>query len=309
MDISVILPVVERYDNFEKLYREFASEFSGLGKSFEFIFVVDGSFEAAFEELKRIRENNPGIKIIKLTKDFGESTPHSVGFEKSNGEYIFTLASYFQVDASAVGEIWKEIGMGTDLVVTRRFPRTDSKVNQIQSYVYHWLIRKIIALRFHDISCGLKGMKRKVFEEIRLYGDLHRFIPVLAHNQGFKIKEIKAAQRKEDTALRLVRPGAYARRVLDILTIFFITKFTMKPLRFFGLIGMVLATLGGSITCYLGVYRILGLGPIADRPFLLLGVLLMVLGVQTVSIGLLGEIIIFTHAREVKEYNVSEFLE
>jgi hypothetical protein len=162
---------------------------------------------------------------------------------------------------------------------------------------------------FHDISCGLKGMKKKVFEEINLYGDLHRFIPILADKCGFKIKEIEVKQRKEDSVLRLVRTGIYVRRLLDILTIFFVTKFTMKPLRFFGLIGMALFGIGGAITGYLGLYRLFGFGGIADRPLLLLGVILMVLGVQTLSIGLIGEIIIFTHARDVKEYNVEEYLE
>jgi hypothetical protein len=130
----------------------------------------------------------------------------------------------------------------------------------------------------------------------------------LADKCGFKIKEIEVKQRKEDSVLRLVRTGTYVRRLLDILTIFFVTKFTMKPLRFFGLIGIALFGAGGTITGYLGLYRILGLGGIADKPLLLLGVILMVLGVQTLSIGLIGEIIIFTHARDVKEYKVGEYL-
>jgi hypothetical protein len=151
-------------------------------------------------------------------------------------------------------------------------------------------------------------MKRKVFEEIDLYGDLHRFIPILAAKYGFKTKEIKARQRKEDVAMRIVGPGIFVRRLLDMLTVFFITKFTMKPLRFFGLIGTALFGVGGIINGYLALYRLLGFGGIADRPLLLLGVILMVLGVQTLSIGLLGEIIIFTHARKIKEYNIEEYL-
>ncbi len=137
---------------------------------------------------------------------------------------------------------------------------------------------------------------------------MHRFIPILADKCGFKIKEVKAKQRKEDVALRIVGPGIFVRRLLDILTVFFIIKFTMKPLRFFGLIGIMLFGIGGIVSGYLAFYRLLGFGGIADRPLLLLGVILMVLGVQTLSIGLLGEIIIFTHAKDVKEYRVEEYL-
>ena len=308
MDISVIVPVVERYDNLHKLYAEFSSAFDKLGKSYEFIFVVDGEFDKVLEDLKKLKSENSNIKIIKLAKNFGESVALSIGAEKARGKYIFTLASYFQVEPEVVSAIWNELNNGYDLITTRRYPRIDSKINRIQSFVFHWLIWKMTSIRFHDISCGLKGMKRKVFEEIDLYGDLHRFIPILAHRYGFKIKEIKAKQRKEDTAIRLVRSGTYVRRMLDILTMVFITKFTMKPLRFFGLIGTALFGVGGIISGYLTLYKILGFGGIADRPLLLLGVILMVLGVQTLSIGLIGEIIIFTHARDIKEYNVEEYL-
>ncbi len=309
LDISVIVPVVERYNNLHQLYSEFSSAFDKLDKSHEFIFVVDGGFFEAFEDLKKLKTKHPSIKIIKLVKNFGESMALSIGAEKAQGNYIFTLSSYFQVEPEIINTIWNELNNGYDLVLARRYPRIDSRLNRFQSLIFHWLIWKITSTHFHDISCGLKGMKRKVFEKIDLYGDLHRFIPILANKYGFKIKEVKARQRKEDTTIRLVRAGTYSRRLLDILTVFFITKFTMKPLRFFGLIGMALFGMGGVITGYLGLYRILGLGGIADKPLLLLGVILMVLGVQTLSIGLIGEIIIFTHARAVKEYNVEEYLE
>ena len=308
MDISIIVPVVERYDDLRKLYSEFSSAFDKLDKSYEFIFVVDGQFCEAFEDLKKLKTENSSIKIIKLVNNYGESVALSVGLEKAQGSYLFTLASYFQVESEAINTIWNELNNGYDLVLTRRYPRIDSKLNRLQSFLFHWLIRKMTSIHFHDISCGLKGMKRKVFEEISLYGDLHRFIPILADKCGFKIKEVKAKQRKEDVALRLLGLGSYPRRLLDILTVFFITKFTMKPLRFFGLIGIALFGVGGIISGYLVSYKLFGFGGIADRPLLLLGVILMVLGIQTLSIGLIGEIIIFTHARDVKEYTIEEYL-
>ncbi|MHC4270365.1 MAG: glycosyltransferase [Planctomycetota bacterium] len=308
MDISIIVPVVERYDDLRKLYSEFSSTFDNLVISYEFIFVVDEQFCDAFQDLKNMKSDNSSIKIIKFAKNYGESVALTAGLDKAQGDYIFTLASYFQVGPEAINLIWNELKNGYDLVLTRRYPRIDSLLNRFQASIFHWLLRKITSMRFHDISCGLKGMKREVLEEINLYGDLHRFIPILADKYGFKIKEINSKQRKEDSAIRLLRTGSYLRRLLDVLTVFYITKFTMKPLRFFGLIGLMLFGTGGIVSGYLALYRLLGFGGIADRPLLLLGVILMVLGVQTLSIGLVGEIIIFTHAREMKEYKISEYL-
>jgi len=308
MDISIIVPVVERYDDLRKLYTEYSTAFDKLNKSYEFVFVVSGNFSEAVECLKELKSENPSVMVIKLIKDFGESVALQRGVEKAKGDYIFTLASYFQVEPEAISTIWEELNNGYDLVIARRYPRIDSRINRIQSLIFHWLIKRMTSISFHDISCGLRGMKRKVLEEINLYGDLHRFIPILADKCGFNIKEIKAKQRGEDTTMRLVGSGTYVRRLLDILTVFFISKFTMKPLRFFGLVGITFFGIGSIITAYLGVYRLFGFGGIADRPLLLMGILLMVLGIQTLSIGLIGEILIFTHAREIKEYKIEEYL-
>ena len=307
-DISVIVPVVERYDDLCKLYSEFSSAFARLEKYYEFIFVIPEEFCDAINDLTILQKGNPSIKIIKQNRNLGESVALSIGVENAQGNYIFTLASYFQVDPECVNMIWHELMQGVDLVVARRHPRLDSKFNQVQSFLFHWLINKMTSTHFHDISCGLKGMKREVFEEINIYGDLHRFIPILADKYGFKIKEIDAKQRKEDSKIRVLTFGTYVRRLLDIFTIFFIAKFTMKPLRFFGLIGMSIGGIGASIVGYFGAYRLFGFGGIADKPLLLLGVILMVLGVQTISIGLIGEIFIFTHAKDLKEYKVEKLL-
>ncbi len=308
MDISIVVPIVERYDNLRKLHSEFNAAFDKLDKSYEFIFVVGEACNEVLADLKNLKAVNPSMKIIKLSRNSSESVAISVGVEKSQGDYVFTLASYFQVGPECIKTIWNELNDGHDLVITRRYPRIDSRANRLQSYMFHLLVRKMTATYFHDISCGLKGMKRQVLEKIDLYGDLHRFMPILAEKYGFIIKEIKARQRKEDTSIRLLKSGVYLRRLLDILTIIFIVKFTMKPLRFFGLIGMALFGMGGIVSGYLALYKLLGFGGIAGRPLLLLGVVLMVLGIQTLSIGLIGEMIIFTHAKSVKEYKVEEYL-
>ena len=151
-------------------------------------------------------------------------------------------------------------------------------------------------------------MKKRVTSEVPLYGDLHRFIPLLAWQKGFRIIEVDVPQHPADSKLRIYRPGIYLRRLLDILTVVFLFKFTKKPLRFFGLIGAGLFGTGFFISLALAVQKLLGSVSLADKPLLILGVLLMVLGVQMGSLGLLGEIIIFTHARKMKDYAVAKFL-
>jgi glycosyltransferase involved in cell wall biosynthesis len=308
VDLSVVIPVSERHDDLALLYKSYSSELTRLGHSFEFIFVIDGRFRDALDTLQRLKKDNLSVRIIKFQRSFGEATALSVGFSRAAGRRILTLSPYFQVEPDEVGKVIEALD-GNDLVITRRYPRTDSWINRIQSWVFNRLTGWLTGIRYHDIACGLRGMSHEVADALNLYGDLHRFIPVIANKQGFRIVEISIRQHPLDRAIRIKKPGVYLRRALDILIIFFLTKFTKKPLRFFGLIGSTLFVVGSLITLYLGIYRILGLGGIAERPMLLLGVLLMVLGVQLLSIGLIGEIVIFTHARQMKDYRVAEILE
>lgn len=308
--VSVIVPVVERRGDLTAIHREFAAELARLGCDGEFVFVVDGGQRDCVPELKRLKaERGDEVRVLVLGKSFGEAAALAVGIERARGKTIVTVASYFQVGPEGLAESLREIERGgADVVVGRRHPRSDAFLNRAQARIFHGLVGRLTGTRFHDISCGFRVMSRAVAEELTLYGDLHRFIPVLAANRGFGVRELALPQRPEDRAMRFAGGGIYLRRLLDLLTVFFLMKFTRKPLRFFGLIGSAAFAVGGAITLYLGVYRILGFGGISDRPLLLLGVLLLVLGVQSVSIGLLGEIIIFTHARRVSEYRVAEIL-
>jgi glycosyltransferase involved in cell wall biosynthesis len=308
-DVSVVVPVVERHDDLEALHREFSEELTRLGKTFEFLFVVDGGQASVVPALKDLKRRSADeITIVVLGRSFGESAALTVGLERARGRVVVTLASYFQVEPSGMARALASIEGGADLAVGRRHPRVDSPLNRLQSSFFHFLVRKMTGTRFHDISCGFRAMRREVAEGLGIYGDLHRFIPILALNRGFRVVEVEIPQRPEDTKLRYAGVGIYLRRVLDILSVFFLIKFTRKPLRFFGLIGTSLFATGFAFALYLVAYKFLGFGPIANRPLLLLGVLLMVLGVQTLSIGLLGEIIIFTHARDIREYQIAEIL-
>lgn len=308
-EISVVVPVTERHDNLTKLYTIYADELKKINKNFEFLFVLDEQFNSASEDLKRLNTGRNHLRIIKFSGNFGESAALMEGFKQAKGNKILTLASYIQIEPSDMANVFSAYEEGYDLIITRRHPRIDPLINRIQSKVYHFIVRNLTGANFKDITSGMRLISRKILPEFTLYGDLHRFIPIFAKHRGIKVKEINVRHRKEDSQLRLVRPGIYLRRGLDILTLFFLVKFTKKPLRFFGLIGSTLFFAGGLISLYLSILRLfLGIA-LTNRPLLLVGILLMVFGIQTLSLGLVGELILYSHAKDIKDYNIDEIIE
>lgn len=308
-EVSVVIPIIDRFGDLRQLYREFAAELEELGKTFEFIFVVDDRMSRVMPVLRDLQASEPGeIVIVMLGGTFGESAALTLGLERARGEKIAVLAAYFQVEPSGLRDAFAALDAGVDLVAGRRHPRIDSWFNRLQSGLFHRFVRGLTSTEFHDISCGFKVMKRRVARELNIYGGLHRFIPVLALHSGFSVREIPLRQRVEDRGTRIHGTGAYLGRLLDLLTIFFLMKFTRTPLRFFGLVGTALFAAGFVLDLAVAVEKVVFEVGISERPLLLLGVLLMVLGVQTLSLGLVGEIIIFTHARNIREYQVAEIL-
>jgi glycosyltransferase involved in cell wall biosynthesis len=306
--VSVVVPISERHDDIKELYRIYSDVLKDLQKGFEFIFVVDGDFPEALHDLIDLKNEGNPIRIIKFTRSFGESLALTEGFKQAKFDVILTLASYIQIEPEELGKLFDAYEEGYDLVITRRYPRRDPFVNKIQSYIYHFLVRKITGAEYKDITSGMRLINKNIVDELNLYSDFHRFIPILARGKGIQLKEIKVKQRKEDTRMRYVKPGVYLRRALDLLTLFFIIKFTVKPLRFFGLIGSAFFLPGFIITLLLSILRVFWNVGLANRPLLLLGVLLIVFGLQLFSIGMIGELIIFTRAKDFAQYRVDEII-
>jgi len=309
-DVSVIVPLVAKVGDLEALVEKYGAALREIGKTFEFIFILGPQHRTFGSDLRDIRRRTKvEITILALPAPFHEATALAAGFDRAAGEVIFTSAAFFQVTAEAIPIMLWELDEGdVDLVVARRYPRRGSFLNRLQAQVFHWMVRTLTATEFHDVTCGFRAMNRQVAEALHLYGDLHRFIPIIGRTLGFRVTEVKVKQHVEDRPTKLYGPAVYSRRILDILTVFFLVNFTRRPLRFFGLIGLGLLVIGGGITLYLGIYRLLGMGGIADRPLLLLGILMAVLGFQSISIGLLGELIIYTHARKMRTYRIAEEL-
>jgi len=296
-EISFICPVEPDSVDLPRVHREFAEALVGTGRDAEFIYVIDGRLDPHERALGSLADERYPVRVYRMAKGFGEATALQFGFEHSRGRLIVTLPNCPQIEARTLLDVLEQLDRGAQVVVTRRDPRTDAWLNRVQSNVFHFLIRNLVGRGFRDMTCGLRGMSREAALRLDLYGDQHRFIPVIATRCGYEVVEIPGAQHEANRGLRLRGPGVYFRRLLDILNIYFLARFTRKPLRFFGLIGLITGIAGAAITGLLGVERILGLTGLANRPLLLLGVLLLVLGVQLTSIGLVGEIIIFLAAR------------
>jgi len=306
IDVSVIIPVSERFDDVPVLYKEYKDALQASGYSYEFVYVLDGEFPDVLGELKALQASGEQITIIKLAKWFGEATALTAGFENSSGEMILTLPAYCQVESVDIPRVLKEL-QDHDMVVARRWPRIDSSFNQMQARLFHWALG-FTGCTFRDLGCAVRAFKRQVINEVTVYGDQHRFLPVLAERRGFRICEVDIKQSTQDSQRRIYSPGVYVRRLLDFVTVFFLVKFTKKPLRFFGLIGTGTLAIGGIVLLVLIIERLLFGEPLAERPALLLSSLLVVLGVQIFAIGLIGELIIFTHAKDMKEYTIAEII-
>jgi glycosyltransferase involved in cell wall biosynthesis len=245
------------------------------------------------------------VRILRFAREFGETAALRIGIEKSRGDLVLTLPAYFQVQPQGVGRLLDAIAAGADMAVANRSPRLDSWLNRMQSRVFHRIVGGVTDQQFHDMACGVRAMRRTVAEALPLYGDLHRFIPALALREGYRVDEVPLAQHPDDARIRVYRPGVYFRRLIDIAAFFFLAKFTERPLRFFGLVGSVFLMSGAALSLVLLVQRVEGQG-IANRPALLLAVLLVALGVQLIGLGLVGEIIVHLRAPYRRAYRVRE---
>jgi glycosyltransferase involved in cell wall biosynthesis len=307
VDVSVIIPVSERYDDVKEVYEDYKSDLDNTNGTYEIIYVLDGDFPDILNTLQTlVREGEP-IKIILFRRYFGEATALTAGFANSSGPLLVTLPAYHQVEKGAVAHIINALA-SEDMVVARRWPRTDSGFNRMQTWLFYELEKLITGHELHDLGCSVRGFRREVINEVLIYVDQHRFLPIIAQRRGFKVKEVDLPQSPKDSFRRVYRPGVYLRRLLDLFTVFFLVKFTKKPLRFFGLIGSGIAIAGTIILVWLAIERLVSGVGLADRPALLAGALLVVLGIQIFGLGLIGELIIFTHAKEIKEYMVEQVI-
>ena len=306
--ISAIIPVGTRVSDVASLYGEYKQGLEACGLPYELIYVLDGPSPAVLQALKDLQSAGEPILVVQLARAFGEATAIMAGAERAGGEVIVTLPAYFQIIGTEIAKLVRALSE-CDVAIGYRQPRAGGGFEKLRRAAFHGLLGSITGARFHDLGCGARALKRRVLEEISLYGDQHRFIAVLAEHHGFAVREIAVAQSPRDRFEGAYRPREYTRGFLDIFTVFFLVRFTKKPLRFFGMMGATTFAIGALLLGWIILERIIYGQALADRPLLLLSSLLVVLGLQLFALGLLGELIIFTHAQSIKGYQVAEVIE
>ncbi len=305
--VSVVVSVGPRHDSFLELMEDYDAALRTCADKLEYVVVIDGNHPDAADALAEFQTGDREVRVVQLTRPFGDSVAISAGIERSQGELVMTLPSYYQVDPAGIPELFGGLE-ASDMVEGRRWPRRDSKLNQFSTWLYHRIIRLVTGSNFRDIGCSARIMRRQVAEEVMLYGEQHTFLPLLAANRGFAIREVSIPQSKNDPYRRVYGAGVYGRRLIDIFTIFFLIRFTKAPLRFFGVVGSAFLMAGLALITVVVGERLLYDIAAAGRPLLLFGVVFVVLGAQLFAIGLIGELIIFTHGRGLKEYSVAEVI-
>ncbi len=311
VDVTLVIPVETADAPIEEVVTALGGEFDRLGRSWECIAVFDGSRGPAWEAAQRLVETRPEqFRAIAFQQHFGESACLAQGFEQAHGKVIVTSPQYVQVDPREVEYLLEKIDAGADFATPWRHPRIDPLLNRIQSAAFNLLMRRIIKAPFHDLNCYLRAIRREVLEDMAIYGDMYRFLPVIARRRGFRVEEVKVRHLQEWGGAGIFGFGVYVRRFLDVLGVVFLTHFTLKPLRFFGTLGALFATIGGVLgAVFLVRWLFIEEEALYSRPLFLVGVLLFVLGVQVIGFGLVGEIIIYTQARNLREYRIEKIYE
>lgn len=290
-DVTLIMTVVERPEALGALYGEYARALREAGYTFEVIITAEPFYRSLLEPLEAAAREGEPVRIVGPARTVGETALLRLGIQKSRGRIIVTVPAYRQVTPEAATQLIAAVKNGADLAVAWRWPRRDAWINRFQNRVLHLVTGRLANNRLHDVACGLRAARGDALREIPLYGDFARFLPLIALHRGYRVVEVPVAQHANDLRGRVYRPGVYLRRLVDLLGLFFLLRFTEKPLRFFGLIGSLLALPGIAITATLGIVRLAG-RPIGHRPLLLLGVLLITLGIQSIALGLIGEMIV-----------------
>ena len=259
---------------------------------YEMIFIDDGSTDGSYVVLSALAEHDKKIKIIKFRKNFGKAEALNIGFETASGDIVFTMDADLQDDPAEIPAFIKKINEGWDLVSGWKVKRRDPISKILPSMLFNYVTSKVFGIRLHDFNCGFKAYRKEVVTEIDVYGEMHRYIPALADNKGFKINEIQVNHRARKFGKSKYGVARFFRGFLDLLTVKLVTKFNRSPLYLFGGIGFITSGVGFLLSLYLTFIRLFKMVYLSNRPLLFLAILLIMVGMQFISIGLIGELLV-----------------
>ncbi|HTY55130.1 MAG TPA: glycosyltransferase family 2 protein [Candidatus Binataceae bacterium] len=297
MDLSVVIPLYNERDNLRPLYEELELVLEKLGRSYEIVFVDDGSSDGGLDVLRQIKSGNPHVRVLSLARNSGQTAALACGLKNALGEVVIALDGDGENDPADIPRLLKELDRGFDLVSGWRIERWHDApgTRRLPSLVANALISKATGVKLHDYGCTFKAYRRWLPQRLLLYGEMHRFIPAIAADLGARVTEIPVGFRPRRTGYSKYGMGRILRTLLDLITVLFLSSFATRPIQVFGAIGVVLGGLGSIWTLVLVFEKIVLRQNLSHRPALILAVLLVVVGVQFVSIGLLGEMIARTY--------------
>jgi glycosyltransferase involved in cell wall biosynthesis len=290
MDCSIVVPLLNEEGSLRELYDAMARAMDPLRREWEVIFIDDGSTDGSLAVLEGLFEKHANVTVLSFGRNLGKSAALAVGFAEARGAAVVTMDADLQDDPAEIPKMLALLAGGFDLVSGWKKERKDPLSKRLPSRVYNWATSALSGVRLHDMNCGLKAYRRDVVQTIRVYGELHRYTPVLAHWAGFRVTEIPVRHSARVYGRSKFGPERFVRGFFDLLTVLFLRRYAARPLHLFGMVGSVLFGSGFVIGAYLTVLKIMG-EAIGRRPLLTFAILLMVVGVQFVSFGLLGEMV------------------
>ena len=310
--ISVVIPIHNEERSVALLHEELQAALEPLGEEWEAVYVDDGSTDGSFAALTRLHAREENVRVVRLRRNFGKAAALATGFAQVDGDVVVTIDGDLQDDPAEIPRLLAKLQEGFDLVSGWKAQRRDPLTRRIPSKLFNHVAGWMSGLRLHDMNCGLKAYRRDVVRSLVLYGELHRFIPVLAHEQGYRVAELPVNHRPREHGRSRYGLERYLRGFLDLLTVSFMGRYRHRPLHLFGGLGLLLFASGTTLLVYLTVVKLTG-HAIGQRPLLTLGVLLVVVGMQFFSLGLISEMITSHHeeraiAREQRDVHVDEVL-
>lgn len=311
--ISVVVPVMNEEQNVRPLYEKLSAQLEALGQNYEIIFVDDGSTDKTFLELKALHADHPGnVRVIRFRRNFGKTPALVAGFSRCRGEVIFTMDGDLQDDPEEIPNFLEKLDEGYDLVSGWKYPRLDPITKTFPSRIFNGLVSSMTGVHLHDINNGFKAYRREVVDDsqLKLYGEFHRFVPVMAYWRGFRVAEIKVRHHPRKYGVSKFGARRFARGLIDLMNVLFLTTFLRTPLRFFGPLGFWTLLIGVLIDAYV-VFRswFFTHEQIHNQPMLFVGILLMIFGVNFILTGLQSEMIRHYAFRSDEEYSIRQELD
>jgi glycosyltransferase involved in cell wall biosynthesis len=310
-EVSVVLPVFEEQENLRGMIEAIHKALDPSDIDFEIICIDDGSSDGSFETLRDLARNDPRLVVGRFRRNFGQTAAMQAGIDRACGAVIVTMDADLQNDPQDIPAMLDKLDEGFDMVTGWRFERKDAFINRrLPSILANFLIARTTGIRLHDYGCSLKAMRAELAKELRLYGEMHRFIPVMASLVGARIAEVRVKHHPRKFGRSKYGIGRTIRVTLDLLTVLFLQSYLARPMQVFGLSGLLCLIMGFGISAYLAVQKLAFGAELADRPLLLLGVILILVGVQLVSLGLVAEVLGRTYheAQGKRPYHIREWV-